>query len=415
VTPSIRDAPPLRGALDIEDYQEISEILRSPHFDNASLPIGHSQMIPGALTTLDGAEHFARRRLESRLFSGSALQHYDAVALTPTIERCLAGMRKQRSSTGVVHADLVPLIWRMAHQIPATMVGIDDVDSIERTDQFIDCMRRISKATGVDWSVVSQEEVLAAGNAALSQLRTEFFEPSVARRREMIRAFENDELAEDSLPQDLITLLLRNWQPHWAPTVLLSEVSHFINGSVSTTTQAFPRFVVQLSGWLAEHPHHRELVHDIGFLQRAVYESLRLFVASPARMRIATADVVLKSGRTIARGQRVALWFLPADMQTEQFGPDAASFNPLREVQGRAAWGLAFGGGAHMCIGKPMVTGVSSRREDATGAAKYGSMATIAAALFGAGMMLDPDRPPVINEATFYTEYSSLGVIFTQL
>jgi len=58
-------------------------------------------------------------------------------------------------------------------------------------------------------------------------------------------------------------------------------------------------------------------------------------------------------------GQTVLIDRTAIHRDTTVFGPDADAFNPHRETPSRIApYGLAFGGGRHQCIGKPLVSDV---------------------------------------------------------
>jgi cytochrome P450 len=414
----VKDSPLLTGAIDVTDYREITEILRSSSFASVAFPLGHATMVPGSLGALDGEEHAARRRLTAKLFGGLAVASYVERALKPTIESALADLfgpgRLDPSADQVVRADLVPLTWRLAHSIPALLVGLDGVEGAEASERFIRYLQAIALAVTVDWQRGDHDRILAEGKRAQALLETDFFDASVARRREMVARLRSGGLTEDDLPRDLITLLLLHWKPEWEPELLIRETMFFLVASVTTTAKSFPHFIVNLSRWLDAHPDMRDEARSLPFLQRAANESLRFFVASPARLREAREDVVLTtSERRVAAGERVALWFLPANAQQDEFGEDAAEFNPLREVSGRAPYGLAFGAGVHMCIGKPLITGVTLRDDEGNAVPVDGTMAHMAAALFDAGLALDDTRAPRMNDRTYYSEYASLPVVFT--
>jgi hypothetical protein len=68
------------------------------------------------------------------------------------------------------------------------------------------------------------------------------------------------------------------------------------------------------------------------------------------------------------------------------FGEDAALFNPRREIpRGVPPYGVAFGSGAHMCIGLRVVLG-----NDGAG----GAHVHVLRGVIRAGARLDPDRQP---------------------
>ena len=84
---------------------------------------------------------------------------------------------------------------------------------------------------------------------------------------------------------------------------------------------------------------------------------------------------------------------------------------------GSRRWGLAFGQGAHICIGKNLITGVRGSGRDGDGQPDlaHGIPATVAHALFRAGLRLDRSRPATKHPTSIYDEYTSLPVVFTRL
>jgi cytochrome P450 len=243
------------------------------------------------------------------------------------------------------------------------------------------------------------------GLTARSAFITEFFEPSSRRRRRLADEIRAGRLSIGDVQLDLLTLLYVHSDESWPDGVVLQETIAYMVGAAQTTSQALPLLVIQLEGWLRDHPEHRPLVTaDPDFLRRAAGESLRFFVAAPARVRIAVQDVVLPStGRLVAADQRVALYFRPANADSALFGDDAPSFNPLRRTSG-APYGLAFGAGVHICPGKPVVVGYGDPD------AYEGTLVTLARALYTAGLELDPELAPVPDRSTHYDAYASVPI-----
>ena len=191
------------------------------------------------------------------------------------------------------------------------------------------------------------------------------------------------------------------------------EISIFLTGATQGTAHSTVSFVLRLEKWLAAHPEDRSLLlSDPEFLRRASVESLRMTVASPARIRIATEDVTLSSGRVIKAGETVALLFIQANTDRKRFGEDAGEFNPHRSFHDAAPWGLAFGAGAHACPGRPMATGTLSLKGKAEA---DGSMVALVRRLYEAGLELDPENPPVPDPSTHYDLYTSVPLRFTKL
>ena len=349
------------GTTSLTNYHEIDEVLRSADFVQAAYAPAVDHLVHDTLTAIDGARHAARTRLENKLFAREAIAFYKHEAVEPLLRRTLAGLAERRDPDGVVRADLVPLIWGIARRIPAFVVGIDDVEEPARVERFVDLLATLGHGLSASLSP-RRDELIEAALAAREEFATEFFEPSASRRRTLVARFRAGDLAEADLPRDLITLLLLHWDASWDDELLLREAAMFLSASITTTAQFFPHFIVRLTDWIDAHPAEAPRLTDLDFLQRAVAEALRFFVASPARLRQATTEVTLASGRRIATGERVSLWFLPANADAGEFGPAADRFDPLRDVGKRSPWGLAFGQGAHLCIGKNLITGVRARR-----------------------------------------------------
>ena len=130
-------------------------------------------------------------------------------------------------------------------------------------------------------------------------------------------------------------------------------------------------------------------------------------------LRIAERDVTLSDGTTIAEGERVACLFTPANRDALVFGDTARSFDPYRETPDVKPWGFAFGGGEHTCIGRTLVTGLSARTDGDEGT--DGTLVNIAAALYAAGVEIDPDDPPTYTELSFHDAYGRFPVILHNL
>ena len=398
--------PYLDGVIQLSDYDEVVEVLRSPKFVQSAYDVSAPHFLERVLVMLDGQEHVDRRRVEAHLFSKTALEEYKRDHLAPMVDLTIADVCRDAQPGDVVRTDLVPLTVQMLIRVAATVTGLDGVEIGESSQRLINYVTAFNKALTSEWATGSQQEALDAGLAARAAFATEFFEPSAARRRELVAAHRRGELARSELPRDLITLLYLNWQDDWDADVPLRETSLFLVGSTQTTAQALPHFVMNLEDWFVERPADRLLItEDPDFLRSALYESLRMFVAAPARLRRAAEDVVLKSGRQISAGDRVGLLFIPANQDPRLFGDDAEQFDPFRKTDGVPGWGLAFGSGQHACIGRPLVTGITSSHGVADG-----TMAIITRALYDAGLALDPASPPVRDTKTFYDAYSSLPI-----
>jgi cytochrome P450 len=98
---------------------------------------------------------------------------------------------------------------------------------------------------------------------------------------------------------------------------------------------------------LAERPDQwQRLVEDRSLVPSAVEEILRWTTAVIAFMRTATSDTTL-GGVDIAAGDPVVMLYTSANRDEAQFGPTADQFDVGRQPNHH----LAFGFGAHFCIG----------------------------------------------------------------
>ena len=413
--PSTRVLPPpphIKGLQMFTTYAEIDEILRSKDFRQGA----HQESQPffgRSLLTIDGDEHFDRRRLVTPLFSKAALEYYEHRELIPLIEKTLEECKQNRSSDGLVRADLCLLLRAMLARISAATTGIDDVETEEQTVRFRDFVDLLGTGATVEWAVEDHDVMIQRIIAVRDEFNRDFFEPSVQRRKKIIESIKVGTLPQDALPRDLIALMYFHWDDNWDSELPLREATLFLVAATQTTTHAVPHLIRHLDEWFAESPDDRPKVSDREFLKRAASEALRMHLPSPALLRIANIDVTLKNGTKVRKDERVACLFTPANRDVSVFGADANRFNPYREAGGSKPWGLAFGGGEHICIGRSLVTGLSARTDADIGT--DGTMVNIAAALYAAGVEIDSDDPPSYTAASHHDAYGRFPVIFRNL
>lgn len=411
-------APPwFSDMVRVETYAEIDEILKSSDFVQGS----HREsgmFLGGTLLTTDGSVHAERRKLFNALFSRAANQHYELAALVPVIDELMGELKDTRGADGLVRADVVPLVRAMLFRITAIVAGLDDVHTAERTERLRYLVERVGEGASVEWSVRPHDEVIAEALAFRKELIDEYYAPSYMRRQEMVRRFRAGEIAKTDLPQDVFTLIALHidaLDPDDA-TYVWREASLFVIASVQTTNHTLPHVIRHVYEWCREHPEDAPKIYDAVFLRRAAGESLRLHAPTPTLTRLAARDARLKcSGLEVKEGQRVALFFPLANREKAIYGEDANQFNPHREAPaGLQPWGLSFGAGIHMCIGRSLVTGMFNRSDDATGT--EGTMVKIVRLLFEAGAELDPKELPERGHAVSYHDhYTRFPVILRKL
>ncbi len=409
--PDLVAPPPYIASMhQIESYEEVDEILKSADFVQGS----HREtgaLIAGSLVMVDGEEHMNRRRVLSGLMSRAALEHYELQALEPQIARVIEDLRARLDADGVVRGDLVEMVSVMQHRITALVSGIDGVDTAEGIERFRWFGGQLGEAVSSEWTTGDRDEIIRRGLELRAKFVAEFVRPSFERRKALVTSLRAGRTAKGNLPTDLLTSLILNWNPDWTEDYVWCEATLFLVAAIETTTHALPHMVKELADWLAHHPEDRGKVTDPHFLWLVANEALRLHVPVPSLQRIAARDVTLSSGRQFRAGDRVALMFSAANREPDLFGPDAGTFNPHRKFsQTVRPWGLTFGGGTHLCLGRPLITGTSKRTGD-DASTTQGTLVRMLRALYAAGLELDPDRPPVRNQREYRGYYESMPVI----
>jgi cytochrome P450 len=402
--------PYIEGMQRVDGYAEIEHILRSKDFVQGA----HRESAPffgDTLLLTDGSAHMERRQLLSALVTRSSLRHYEATALKPVIAEVLDELSASKDSSGVVHVDLVDMLRTLLHRITATVTGVDDVDTPERTERFRFLVEKIGEAVTVEWSTRDHAGVIAEGMHHRRDMIEEFLEPSVMRRRELVARMKAGALSKEDLPTDLLTMLVLHGLDDFDGDegYIWREAALFLVGATQTTTHTLPHVLVHLNEWFDAHPEDREKVSDRHFLRLAAAEALRLHQPAPVLLRTAKEDLELPSGRKVAKGERVALFFSPANREEEVFGSDAQKYNPYREVPKRVQhWGLTFGSGEHLCIGRPLVLGMPNNKE--ADSSTDGTLVSILDMLFECGVRMDPENPPVKMTTSYHDAYESMMI-----
>jgi cytochrome P450 len=403
------EPPFVAGMTQVGSFAEANEILRDAAFGAGGFEEESLPFRGGTLLESDGEAHARRRRLESQLFTSRMIDRYEEEVLDQAIERCLTEADCGRGPDGVVRADLVRVTRRMFLQIAAAVIGLDAVDTPERTDLLERCMYALNAAFDVKFSTRDHAEVIAEGLAAKADFVAHFYRPSVERRAGLLGRHRAGAIAEADLPSDLLTAMLRHHDASWDADLPVREAILYLAGATETTSNAVTHALVDLQRWLGDHPEDRAHLRDAAFLRGVCNEALRLHSNVTALARRATADIALSTGRVFGSGERIAVNIVAANRDPDAFGADAATFNPWREVRdGVRPYGLVFGAGRHVCIGLPLTTTVSGK--PAPDGRSERAMLKVVRALVDAGLELDLERAPSLVP-TAEEVYASLPVL----
>jgi cytochrome P450 len=367
-------------------------------------------IMDGTLLVLHGEAHRTRRRLEMRVFKRSFFRYYE----TEVFPRALAELMPGVVASG--GCDLVEFGYRITMNLTADFAG---VDRPERSPRETEHLLRLVKTFGEGATMVhttrDKDELRREVREALAEFETRFLRPSVARRQELIARHARGEIAEEALPRDVLTVLLRNEDSlEMPPDLLCREIAFYLQAGSHSTANSTTHAMHNLFQWLASHPEDRERVErDPLFLQRCVHESLRLHPASPVAWRKPVCPLQLRDGEPVSLDDRIEIDLWTANRQRDVFGPDADVYNPHRQVAaGYEPFGLTFGIGVHTCLGRDLDGGLVARGTVDPANHQYGIVALLVKALLDVGVAPDPEHPPERATHTARPNWGRYPVIF---
>jgi cytochrome P450 len=365
--------------LKLTRFGEVREALRQDDLRQALYD--QSPLTRDALISLHGEDHRRRRRAEQPVFAREALQGYEQ-SLHEIARETLAPF----VSAG--RCDLMQFGREVAVNLATTIAGIDRTEqSRAETLRLLVYIVAFSESATVANSRRDPGEVTQAAEDAWRGYLDEFLEPSIARRKRLLAA-----PAPPATASDIVTTMLRHG-PAIGEAALRHEATLYMTASVGTAPGVLVATFDELRQRWAGSPAARapEAV-DLGFLQSAAWETIRLHPANPQHLRRADVSVRLSTGRVIEKDQVVFLDVVAANRDPEVFGAGADRFQPGRSLPaGVAPWGLGFGAGIHVCMGQNLAGGTDSL---------FGMLAVMLAALLEHGPEIDPEDPPASSNAT---------------
>jgi cytochrome P450 len=365
-------------------------------------------LMAGVIVNLHGDQHVARRRLENRLFRRDTFRWYERKHMPNIIEAVLAPARAAGGG------EVLTLARHTMMTLSVDVAGVDRPrGSTEELAQLYDVMDRMARAATVAHATGDKAAIVVDGDAALAEFATIFYEPSLARRQELIRLAQRGGLALDDLPKDVLTTLLLNHDRlDLPPEVILREVAYYPWVGSHSTANQLVHAMHHILEWISTQPADRPLLtNDDVLRQRFVHESIRLHPASPVARRVATADITLPSGVAIGTGEEVEIHVEHANRDPLAVGSDADCFDPFRtRAEGIAPWGLSFGHGPHACLGQELAGGTEPNDDERDHL--LGTINLMAGALLRAGATRNPDDPPILDTATTRQIWQRFPVLF---
>jgi cytochrome P450 len=387
-----------------ETYDEIREGLYhrdlTRKYDDRSFEEGNPRA--DILSMLHGSEHRERRRMENPLFRRNALIQYERDLFPEVLNNVLATQQH-----GPV--DLFRLAGALSVVLAARRAGIDHDGTMEQLGELWDHVLMIAQASAILDQVGDKDKILSEVSEALVEFGREFVGPSQRRREQLLDAYEAD--GEPEPPDDLITTALgyrRDGRLELDDGIIIREAGLYLHGgshtSAQTTCNTF-YYLLGFDGRNEPHPVLERIAADPSWAQRAVHETLRLRPTTPRLQRRAVRDLTL-GGVEIPAGSRVVFDVRTANRDPQRYGDDPEVFNPDRQLaEGTALWGLSFGAGSHICIGRSVAGGFPlQQRElrDGVGGEQhlYGLVALIVRAIAACGVSSIADDPPELDTRT---------------
>jgi cytochrome P450 len=383
--------------VELSEYREIEEVLRRGRdFLLNGTKAESDEFVHGSLVAIDGREHLNRRRALMKMIGAAQPWGPEGTLLDEVFAHNLARVRAQAAGPDV-RFDLIDFAKSVFWRVTAAFVGLDGIDDDETVARFQRLGSDVVGGLTVEYAPSqARDGILAVAREARRQIRADMFEPSIARRRALIAAAGDDQEAIASLPGDLLTsLLLLPEGEQLDEDMMFREMVALVSASINNPVSQVAWAVDDLHAWLAEHPEDRAHLGERHFLNRAVAETLRMHRSSrPHLVRIAARDVTLESsGRFIPAGTWVSSWVQRANHDQAVFGPDADAYNLNRQPLDAKVphFGVAFGAGPHVCIGRPLL--IWEQGSDSA----QGMQAKMLRLLFAAGVAKDEAGEHVLD------------------
>jgi cytochrome P450 len=346
MTIDFKKYPHVREAVVVDRYRDAEVVLVDRSFLSGAFERESAPFKRDTIFEINPPEHVERRRAVSPLFNRSAATKYEFETLVPSLRAELEALEALDEQGERVTVDLVRFTRLALVAVAARVIGLD---ATNRVDRLLDLADPIGMAADVKWSNRPHSEVVAEGQQAKTAFEDEFLRPAIAER-----------LQDPGDPGgDIVSTMLAVMGPPDDPAVfeaLSREAMIFLTAGVRTTAHVVSHTLHDL--WSTGTTSISAL--SLGQLAAAANESLRLHPPAPALVREATESITLPSGVHISGGDRVAIDLEACNRDPEVFGADASAFVPDRPLPtGVHAYGLSFGAGPHVCLGKGLSVAVS--------------------------------------------------------
>jgi len=350
------------SGVDVTTYSDVEDMLRSRSFGMEGTYQDSLEFVGGTLIAIDGRAHLNRRKAMARMLSPKMPWGAEGKAFDKIFSHYLR-MTKEEAEPGAteVRFDLFDFAARVYWRLIAGMIGIDQIETEEQIERFRTVSTRLVMGIVLDYVPREhRDRVLQEARDAVTEIRQEIYRPSFQRRLELVRDADGDAEKKSALPGDLITSMIavQDDLDNIDDTAIFREMTELLAASINNPVIFAVYGLDDVLSWLEMHPEDREHLQNREFLNGCIAETLRLHrVTRQYLVRLAKEDAGLESGREISGGEWVKAWVGKADRDAAVFGDEADKYNPYRVplVEKVPGFGLAFGGGPHMCLGRPIL------------------------------------------------------------
>ena len=391
------------------NYQTIKKALVSRDLKQALYDKG-KVIMDGVLLTLHGEEHHKRRKLEHKVFQRDFFRYYEHELFPKTLDETLEPFIKKKS------ADLIDFGYRITMNLTADFAGIDRLKKTpEETEKLLSLVKIFSQGATLVHSKRPHEEVNKEVIDALKIFEKDFLIPSKKRREKLIKKFNNNEIDENELPRDVLTVLIRNVDNIELNDELIKrEIAFYLQAGSHSTANSMTHAIHEILKWINNDKDKLfKIKSDTLFLQRCVHESMRLHPASPVAWRKSTCSINLEKEINLKKDDLLIMDLYKANRSKEIFGKDANNFNPFRELDSQQnLWGLTFGIGLHLCFGRDLDGGLLPEKNTNPDTHQYGIVTLLIKKLFEHNVQLDLDNLPEEDEKTERPNWGKYPIIF---
>ena len=379
--------------------------LRQSLYDAAALMMEH------VLVNLHGDAHRQRRTVESSVFRKDVFLRYEKSVLPRTLDETLAPYAAAGGG------DLVDIGYRIMMNLTVDFAGIDrPLRTPEETGELLALLKDFSLAPALGQSLEADVEPRRQRiRDAMARFDRSFLQPSLSRRRALLADHQAGRIAKSELPADVLMALVADQDRlRMTGPQLVQEGIFYMLAGAHTTIHSLTHAVHEILEWVAAAPERAAAFRaDPFFVQRCIYESVRLHPSSPVAKRRALAGLALADGSRVAAGEDVVVDLRAANRSADLFGPSPDSFDPHRTVaKGVLPYGLSMGHGMHACLGRNLAIGVEPRPGADPALHQYGVVPLIVAALLRRGIVRDPAGQPSRDETITRVTWSRYPIIF---